>query len=75
MNEQEYRKGSREEFLSKLKSGEYDGVEAIYRSNESTSISGKFDKELVELLPKTVKYICHNGPSILFIASPKQGQH
>ncbi|GAB7341927.1 hypothetical protein MBLNU457_g0234t1 [Dothideomycetes sp. NU457] len=57
----EYRTGSREDFLSKLKSGEYDGVEAIYRSNESTSISGKFDKELVDLLPQSLKYICHNG--------------
>lgn len=67
--------GSREDFLSKLKSGEYEGVEAIYRSNESTAISGKFDKELVELLPKSLKYICHNGSSITPTTCPIRGQN
>lgn len=59
--------------MSKLKSGEYDGVEAIYRSNESTSISGKFDKELVDLLPQSLKYICHNGPSTTLTVSLDRG--
>lgn len=33
----------------------------IYRSNESTSITGPFDKELVSALPSSVSFICHNG--------------
>ena len=58
---QEYPAGSRSDFLSKLKAGEYDNVKIIYRSNDSTAITGPFDAELVELLPESVKFICHNG--------------
>jgi lactate dehydrogenase-like 2-hydroxyacid dehydrogenase len=58
---QEYETGSREDFISKLKSGEYDDVVAIYRSNDSTSVTGPFNKELVQSLPKSLKYITHNG--------------
>jgi len=57
----EYGTGSREDFLAKLRSGEYDDVVGIYRSNESTSITGPFDKDLVQELPKSLKYITHNG--------------
>jgi glyoxylate reductase len=59
--EQEYRSGTREEFLEKCKSGEYDNVVGIYRSNESTSVTGPFNKELVGALPRSLKYIAHNG--------------
>lgn len=58
---QEYQSGSREDFLSKIKAGEYDDVVAIYRSNDSTSVTGPFDKELLQSLPKSLKYINHNG--------------
>ena len=34
---------------------------AIYRSNESTSITGPFNQELVKCLPSSLKFICHNG--------------
>lgn len=34
---------------------------AICRSNDSTSITGPFDSELVQLLPPSVRFICHNG--------------
>jgi hypothetical protein len=37
-NPQEYEKGSREDFLKKLKDGEYDNVVGLYRSNNSTSV-------------------------------------
>ena len=33
----------------------------IYRSNDSTSVTGPFDKELIQVLPKSLKYITHNG--------------
>ncbi|KAI9369753.1 D-isomer specific 2-hydroxyacid dehydrogenase [Aspergillus egyptiacus] len=57
----EFPEGSREDFLRNLKDGQYDDVQAIYRSNASTKFTGPFDKELIALLPKSLKYICHNG--------------
>lgn len=57
----EYRQGSREEFLSKLKSGDYNDVVGLYRSNTSVSVTGPFDEDLVSQLPSGLKYICHNG--------------
>jgi glyoxylate reductase len=33
----------------------------IYRSNVSTTHTGRFDAELVAALPPSVKYIVHNG--------------
>jgi D-3-phosphoglycerate dehydrogenase len=36
-------------------------VVAIYRSNSSNKYTGPFNSELVSVLPKSVKYICHNG--------------
>ena len=58
---QEYGTGSRQDFLSKLKGGEYNDVVAIYRSNDSTKVTGPFDNELVSSLPASLKYITHNG--------------
>lgn len=57
----EYPDGSREDFLSKCKSGAFDGVYAMYRSNDSNKITGNFNDELLDALPKSLKYICHNG--------------
>ncbi len=53
--------GSREHFLSQCRAGAFDGVVALCRSNESNAITGNFDDELLEALPKSLKYICHNG--------------
>lgn len=60
-NLKEFRSGGRQKFLANLKAGEYDDVVALYRSNTSVSETGPFDAELVALLPKSLKYICHNG--------------
>jgi glyoxylate reductase len=57
----EYPDGSREDFISKGKSGEFDNLFALYRSNDSNPITGDFNEELVEALPKSLKFICHNG--------------
>ncbi|KAF5016680.1 hypothetical protein F66182_11566, partial [Fusarium sp. NRRL 66182] len=57
----EFPSGTREQFLANCKNGEYDDVVVIYRSNTSTKYTGRFDKELVSALPKSVKYIVHNG--------------
>ncbi|KAL3420568.1 D-isomer specific 2-hydroxyacid dehydrogenase [Phlyctema vagabunda] len=52
---------TREEFFKKCSDGSYDDVVAIYRSNDSTSLTGPFNADLVSKLPKSMKYICHNG--------------
>ncbi|KAL2220789.1 putative NAD-dependent D-isomer specific 2-hydroxyacid dehydrogenase [Thermoascus aurantiacus ATCC 26904] len=57
----EYPDGTRDEFINNCKSGKYDDVVAIYRSNASTKITGPFNAELISVLPKSLKYICHNG--------------
>ncbi|KAL5362205.1 D-isomer specific 2-hydroxyacid dehydrogenase [Aspergillus floccosus] len=58
---QEFPSGTREEFLRNCKDGQYDDVVVIYRSNTSTKFTGPFDAELLSVLPKSLKYICHNG--------------
>lgn len=52
---------TREEFIANCDNGTWKDVVAIYRSNESTSLTGAFDAELVPKLPPSLKYICHNG--------------
>ncbi|KAG9250591.1 D-isomer specific 2-hydroxyacid dehydrogenase [Emericellopsis atlantica] len=57
----EYRTGSRDDFLSKLSSGTYGNIVALYRSNDSTKVTGPFDEELISKLPSSLRYICHSG--------------
>ena len=52
---------SREEFIKECKSGAFDGVVAAYRTFDSVAITGRIDSELVESLPKSLKFIAHNG--------------
>ncbi|THU85028.1 2-hydroxyacid dehydrogenase [Dendrothele bispora CBS 962.96] len=53
---------SREDFLRGFQpGGKYDGVVGIYRVNESSKKIGIFDRELVDGLGKSVKWIAHNG--------------
>ena len=33
----------------------------IYRTFASVEITGRFDEELLEVLPKSVRFVCHNG--------------
>jgi hypothetical protein len=47
--------------MEETKSGAFDGVKAIYRTNKSVGITGIFDVELLDVLPKSLKFICHNG--------------
>ena len=55
---------SRKEFLEECKSGKLEGVLVTYRTFNSVDITGRFDEELVPLLPKSLKFVCHNGTSI-----------
>ena len=53
---------NRAEFFVGLQpGGKYDGIVGIYRHNISTDHIGIFDKELVDKLPASVKWIAHNG--------------
>ncbi|KAF2796240.1 glyoxylate reductase [Melanomma pulvis-pyrius CBS 109.77] len=52
---------TRAEFLQQCIDGKLDGVLAIYRTFASVDITGRFDEELVGVLPTTVRFICHNG--------------
>lgn len=51
---------SREEFFSDLQ-GKYSNIVAIYRHNDSANSIGVFNAEVIAKLPKSLKYICHNG--------------
>ncbi|KAI1742394.1 D-isomer specific 2-hydroxyacid dehydrogenase [Xylaria scruposa] len=57
----EFQSGTREEFLANCRNGVYDSVVGCYRSNGSTRFTGRFDAELVDALPKSWKYVTHNG--------------
>ncbi|TFK44869.1 D-isomer specific 2-hydroxyacid dehydrogenase [Crucibulum laeve] len=53
---------NRAEFLNGFKpGGKYEGAVGIYRENESANKIGIFDKELIDGLPSSVKWIAHNG--------------
>lgn len=58
------RASNRTEFLQECREGKYDGVVAIYRTFHSISITGLIDEELVNALPKSLKYMAHCGLSL-----------
>lgn len=47
--------------MKECKDGKLDGVVACFRAFQSVEITGLFDKELVAVLPKSLKFVCHNG--------------
>ena len=56
---------SREEFIEECKSGAFENVVAAYRTFQSVAITGLFDEELVSVLPKSLKFIAHNGKEVI----------
>ena len=52
---------SRQDFIDECKSGALDGVLVAYRTFDSFSLTGKIDGEIVDALPASLKFICHNG--------------
>ncbi|KAL7818598.1 hypothetical protein V8C26DRAFT_396793 [Trichoderma gracile] len=52
---------NRADFLAECQAGAFDGIVAAYRTFDSVSITGKIDSELLDVLPKTLKFMCHNG--------------
>ncbi|KAI0157377.1 putative 2-hydroxyacid dehydrogenase [Xylariaceae sp. FL1272] len=51
---------SRKELYQDLK-GKYSDISAIYRTSASGAVAGNFDEDLVQHLPESCKFICHNG--------------
>ncbi|KAH7357432.1 D-isomer specific 2-hydroxyacid dehydrogenase [Pyrenochaeta sp. MPI-SDFR-AT-0127] len=51
---------SRQEFFSDIRT-KYSDIQAIYRTSASGAVAGNFDKELIDHLPPSLKFICHNG--------------
>ncbi|EPS36738.1 hypothetical protein H072_9714 [Dactylellina haptotyla CBS 200.50] len=52
---------NREDFIEECKSGSLEGVVVAFRTFASFAITGRIDAELVQVLPKSLKFICHNG--------------
>lgn len=52
---------TRAEFIEECKSGAFDEVVVAYRTFGSAALTGLIDEEVVKVLPKSLKYICHNG--------------
>ncbi len=53
---------NRADFLTNLKSGgKYEGIVGLYRHNISADSIGVFDKEIINALVPSVKWIAHNG--------------
>ncbi|KAI9732453.1 MAG: hypothetical protein M1818_007491 [Claussenomyces sp. TS43310] len=48
-------------FIQECKDGLLDGVVAAYRTFNSISMTGMIDEELITHLPKSLKFIAHNG--------------
>jgi len=51
----------RSEFLEECKSDGFNNASVIFRTFESIEITGRFDEEVLEALPSSLKFICHNG--------------
>ncbi|KAJ6444847.1 glyoxylate reductase [Purpureocillium lavendulum] len=52
---------NRADFIAECKSGALDGVIAAYRTFGSAKITGRIDGELLDALPKSFQFLCHNG--------------
>lgn len=52
---------NRDDFLQECRDGKLDGVVAAYRTFGSFSITGRIDEEVVNALPKSMKYLAHCG--------------
>ncbi|KAI6244520.1 putative 2-hydroxyacid dehydrogenase [Erysiphe necator] len=52
---------TRQDFIESCASGEFNDVFAIHRSNASSVLTGPFDTKIISSLPRSVRFICHNG--------------
>lgn len=52
---------TRAQFIKECKDGKYDGFVAIYRTFTTLGKVGRFDEELCDALPSSIKAVCHYG--------------
>ncbi|KAG6017934.1 hypothetical protein E4U54_000007, partial [Claviceps lovelessii] len=52
---------NREEFMAECRAGAFDGVTTAYRNLESFDLTGRIDNELLDVLPSSLRFLCHNG--------------
>ncbi|KIW13527.1 hypothetical protein PV08_08715 [Exophiala spinifera] len=52
---------SRDDFITECNEGRFNGVVAAYRTAESIEITGRFDKELLSVLPKSWVFLASCG--------------
>ncbi|KAF2223013.1 glyoxylate reductase [Elsinoe ampelina] len=52
---------TRSEFIEECKSGAFDGAVAAFRTFASYSFTGLIDAELLDVLPKSLRFLAHNG--------------
>ncbi|KAK0621710.1 D-isomer specific 2-hydroxyacid dehydrogenase [Bombardia bombarda] len=48
-------------FLREASSGAFDECVVAYRTFDSFAVTGKVDAELIDALPRSLRFICHNG--------------
>ncbi|KND92190.1 putative 2-hydroxyacid dehydrogenase UNK4.10 [Tolypocladium ophioglossoides CBS 100239] len=52
---------NRDEFFTECKAGAFDGASVAYRTFDSVAVTGKIDSAVLDVLPKSLKFLCHNG--------------
>ncbi|PHH63345.1 hypothetical protein CDD81_6042 [Ophiocordyceps australis] len=52
---------NRNDFITEARSGAFDGVVVAYRTFESFDTTGFIDGELLDTMPTSLRFICHNG--------------
>ncbi len=52
---------NRADFIEECRTGIFDGAEVVYRTFDSFALTGRVDTVLLEVLPGTIRFICHNG--------------
>ncbi|KAL1964705.1 hypothetical protein VTN77DRAFT_6731 [Rasamsonia byssochlamydoides] len=52
---------NRAEFIQECRDGKLDGVVVAYRTFGSAAITGNIDEEIVQALPKSLKFLAHCG--------------
>ncbi|KAG6042076.1 hypothetical protein E4U41_006197 [Claviceps citrina] len=52
---------NRRDFLSECRSGAFEGVTVAYRTLDSVAVTGRIDNEVLDALPSSLKFLCHNG--------------
>ena len=52
---------NRDDFIAESQAGAFDGCTVAYRTFASVEVTGKVDSSLLEALPRSLRFICHNG--------------